>query len=81
MRYELGRVDARGETLVEFRPFSLKLTFGTREEYVYFHDIVMPMLFPHLTVHQAMGDFYGMGRGHIDNAGGEIELPEPPQSS
>jgi hypothetical protein len=55
----------------KFRPFSVTLTFETREEYVHFHDSVMHNITP-TSSHQFHGDIYRTGRGEQDGGEGEI---------
>ena len=56
-----------------FKPFSVTLTFTTREEYVYFHDNVMTLLKPNGGPDPLYGAIFQMGNGKSPNQdSGEI---------
>lgn len=55
----------------EFQPFTITLTFETKEEYIHFHDNVMLKL-TRVPSHQFHGDVYWAGRGKIVNVDGRI---------
>jgi len=56
-----------------FKPFSVTLTFTTKEEYVHFHDNVIKHLIKPIS-HHFVGAIFEMGNGHIDEASGEVEI-------
>ena len=67
MKYEIKREAQKAA----FKPFSVTLTFETREEYVNFHDNAMGKI-TETTSHKFHGDVFDVGRGNIDAAEGTI---------
>lgn len=70
MKYVMEKINSAEKP---FRPFKITLEFETREEYVNFHDNVMPSLtkvYSHI-FHQQV---WQMGRSEIDGASGNIYL-------
>jgi hypothetical protein len=62
MKYKIKRTELPKEV---FKPFSLTITFETKEEYRYFHDKIAPQMYT--TAHsEFMGDFYTTGNGSKD---------------
>ena len=66
MKYEITKEDKN-----DFEPFSIKLTFETREEFVNFHDNIASLITDKV-IHPFHGDVFKAGRGEIDYATGEI---------
>lgn len=56
MKYEIKQLSDEEQ----FKPFSLTLTFETKEEYVYFHDNVLGVITKKQS-HQFVGDFFNVG--------------------
>lgn len=74
MKYEI----TIGEDVTTFTPFSMKLTFNTREEYVWFHDNVMPVIIAGHKGHEIMGSFYRAGRAATASEAGDVAIPTAP---
>jgi hypothetical protein len=50
-----------------FMPFTVSITLTTREEYLNFHDNVMPLLKPEISNSPAYGAIFRAGRGEFDD--------------
>lgn len=56
----------------KFQPFSLTLTFETKEEYVDFHDNVMKTIVKGAKSHDLYGHLFRAGNGDIADCEGRI---------
>ena len=68
MKYSMKR---EANKKPEFKPFSVTIILGTKEEYVDFHDNIMSN-FTKTDSHKFHGDVYDMGRNTADKASGSI---------
>jgi len=68
MRYKIEPVAEKEK----FKPFSVTLTFETKEEYVYFHDKVMKTLLKGAGSHELYAHVFRAGNGEIPECEGRI---------
>ena len=56
----------------DFTPFSVTLTFETKNDYLHFHDKVLPVLIGNRTSHELCGHVFRAGVGEVIAGEGKI---------
>lgn len=66
------KVHVKTDTQEEFKPYTIAITITSKEESIYFHDKVMPVLSEKTRNHPVYAAIYHAGNGKTVDEKGEI---------